>query len=163
LGTAGIVAFPFGSPKTIQSNRRIAEIASRKAHELSALVYTLPDVQIESGIQVEYTKEKPDKTLTTLGFARRSVQWAKRHRFTELWIVAAKPHLWRALRDVQRAVREGRAQIKVHVCNEVEQCSEDSWFCPDSIQKRARSRKVWNKRERILKITPFFIYKLVAS
>ena len=163
MKTTGVVAFAFGVPDTIRSNRRIAEIASKKARELNGGVYTQIDIRVDKGIPVEYTKEEPGNPPPTLRIARGAVQWAKRHRLTELWVVAAKPHLWRALRDVQRAVREGRAWIEVRACKEVEQYPEDSWFCPDSTQDRVRSREAWDKRERILKLMPFFFYKRVAS
>ena len=163
MKTAGVVAFAFGIPSTITSNQRIAQIASQRARELSGRVYTQLDIRVEEGIPVEYTKEEPGNPSPTLRIARGAVQWAKRHRLTELWVVAAKPHLWRALRDVQRAVREDGARIEVRVCKEVEQYPEDSWFCPDSTQDRVRSREVWDKRERILKLMPFFLYKRVAS
>ena len=77
--------------------------------------------------------------------------------------MAAKPHLWRALRDIQQAVREAGARIEVRACKEIEQYPEDSWFCPDSTQDRVRSREAWDKRENILKLMPFFIYKRIAN
>jgi len=163
LKTTGVIAFAFGVPETILSNRRIAEIASKKAREINGQVYAQLDIRVEEGIPVEYTKEEPGNPPPTLRIARGAVQWAKRHGLTELWVVAAKPHLWRALRDVQRAVREDGARIEVRVCKEVEQYPEDSWFCPYSTQDRVRSREAWDKRERILKLMPFWLYKLVAS
>ena len=163
MKTTGVIAFAFGVPETILSNRRIAEIASKKAREINGQVYAQLDIRVEEGIPVEYTKEEPGNPPPTLRIARGAVQWAKRHGLTELWVVAAKPHLWRALRDVQRAVREDGARIEVRVCKEVEQYPEDSWFCPDSTQDRVRSREAWDKRERILKLMPFWLYKLVAS
>ena len=159
----GIVAFGFGVPWTILSNQRIAQIASQKAMELNAPVYTQLDIRIESGIEVKYTVEEPGNPPPTLRIARGAVQWAKQQGFEELWIVAAKPQLWRALRDVEQAVREAGEKIEVHACKEIEQYPEDSWFCPDSTQPRTQSRKAWNKREKILKLLPFFLYKHVAK
>ncbi len=163
MRTTGVVAFAFGVPETILSNRRIAEIASKKARETSGRVYTQIDIRVEEGIPVEYTEEEPGNPPPTLRIARGAVQWAKRHGLTELWVVAAKPHLWRALRDVQQAVREAEVQIEVRVCKEIEQYPKDSWFCPDSAQDRVRSREAWDKRENIVKLMPFFVYKRVAS
>jgi hypothetical protein len=160
----GIIAFAFGVPDTILSNRRIAEIASRKAKELKAPVYTQLDVHIQPDeIEIEYTDEKPGNPPPTLRIARGAVRWAKRLGLRELWISAAKPQLWRCLRDIEQAVREAGIQIKVRAFKEIEQYSEDEWFCPDSTQERTRSREVWDKRERILKLMPFFLYKRVAS
>lgn len=163
MKATGVVAFAFGMPNTIQPNRRIAEIASKKAKELNGSVYTQLDIRVEEDILVEYIEEEPGNPPPTLRIARGAVQWAKRHGFTQLWVVAAKPHLWRALRDVQQVVREVGVRIEVYVCKEVEQYPEDSWFCPDSTQDRVRSRKAWDKRENIVKLMPFFVYKRIAS
>lgn len=159
----GIVAFAFGVPETILSNRRIAEIASRKARELNCRVYTQLDICIERGIPVEYAGEEQDNPPPTLRIARGAVQWAKKYRITEMVVVAAKPHLWRALRDLRRAIRESRLETEVQVCPEIERYPEVSWFCLDSTQERVRTREAWNKRERILKLLPFFLYEVIAS
>jgi len=159
----GIVAFAFGAPETILPNQRIARIAAKKARELNCRVYTQLDIRVEEGIPMEYTEEEPGNPPSTLRIARGAVQWAKRHRLTKLWVVAAKPHLWRAVRDVERAGREVGAQIEIRACKEIEQYPGDSWFCPDSVQDRVRSRGEWNKRENILKFMPFFVYKRLAG
>jgi len=163
LKTVGIVAFAFGAPHTIRSNRRIAQIASQRAWELNGRVYTQPDIHVEESTLVEYIEEKPDNPSPTLRIARGCVQWAIRCRLTVLWVVAAKPHLWRALRDIRAAIREARVRIEVRVCQEIKQYPEESWFCPDSTQYRTQSREAWNRRERILKLMPFCVYKIVAS
>ena len=159
----GIVAFAFGVPDTIRSNWLIAEIASEKAQKLGAPVYTQLDVRIKPGIEVEYTNEEPGFPPPTLRIARGAVQWAKRNGFKDLVIIAAKPHLWRVRRDVKQAIYESGARIEAYVCKEMDQYPEGYWYCPDSTQERVRSREAWNKRERILKFMPFFIYKRIAS
>lgn len=163
MKTVGIVAFAFGVPKTIISNQRIAQIASQKALELNAPVYTQLDIAVGPGIEVKYTNEEPGNPPPTLRIARGAAQWAKQQGFSELWIVAAKPQLWRALRDVEQAVREAGEKIEVYVCKEIEQYPKDSWFCPNSTQDRVRSRKAWDKREKILKRLPFFVYRRIAK
>ena len=159
----GIVAFAFGEPDTIRSNWLLAQIASEKARGHDVPVYTQLDIRIKSGIDVEYTAEEPGSPPPTLRIARGAVKWAQRKGFRALWIVAAKPHIWRAQRDIERAVRESEAQIEVYVLREMEKYPENYWYCPDSTQERVRSREAWNKRERILRFMPFFIYKRVAS
>ena len=159
----GIVAFAFGVPETIRSNQCIAEMASRKALELSAPVYTQRDIRVEPGIEVMYTEEEPGNPPPTLRIARGAVRWAKKRGFVELWIVAAKPHLWRCLCDMKAAVREAGGGIVVRAFKEIEQVPEDEWFCSDSTQERTQSREAWNKRERIVRLMPFCIYKRVAS
>lgn len=76
----GIVAQAFGVPHAIHSNKIIAQIASQKARELSAPVYTQLDVLVEQGIDVEYTYEQPGNPPPTLRMARGAVQWAKPQR-----------------------------------------------------------------------------------
>lgn len=159
----GVVAFAFGTPESILSNLHIAHIASRKARELGAAVYAQFDVRVEPGIKVEYTSEKPGNPVPTLRLARGAVQWAKRLELKELWVSAAKPHLWRCLRDLRWAACEAGTNIEVRACEAIEQYSEDVWFCFYSTQERTRSREAWDKRERILKLMPFFLYKLIAS
>lgn len=159
----GIVAFAFGVPHTIRSNRRIAEIASQKALGLRCPVYTQFDIEIESGIETTHISDSVGGPPPTLQIAREAVRWAKSMDFSELWIVAAKPHLWRCKRDLLRAIRESGEQIMIRIAEEIDLSSEDEWYCSDSTQERTRSRKNWRRRERIIEIMPFFIYKLVAG
>lgn len=162
----GVVAFAFGVPETIQSNRRIAEIASDKARELGAVgVYTQDDVRVGPGVIRFLTDEEPGSPPPTLRMARGAVQWAMHpdHRIVEIWVAAAKPHLWRCLRDMKAAVQEAGGGIVVRVCEEIEQVPEREWFCADSTQGRTQSREAWEKRERIVCLMPFCVYKRVAS
>lgn len=164
MENAGVVAFGFGVPHNIRSNRWIAKIASLKARELRAPVYTQSDVcDVESGIRVEYTPEEPGNPPPTLRIARGAVAWAHQNKLTTLWVSAAKPHLWRCVRDLKYAIRETKAQIVVRICKEIEQYPENEWYCSDSIQPRVRSRKEWRKRECIFEWMPMFLYKRVAS
>lgn len=161
---SGVVAFAFGVPDTIRSNRSIAFVATFKARQLNAPIYTQADVKIfDPSVVVFHTSEKPNSPPPTLRIARGAVQWANQCRFTELWVVAAKPHLWRAERDLRQAVHEAGGGIIVRVCEEIEQYPERDWFCSDSTQERTQSQKAWDGRERVLKVMPFFIYKRVAS
>ena len=163
MAKEGVVAFAFGVPASIVSNQRIAQIASKKAKERNASVYTQLDVQIEAGIAVEYTEEKSGEPPPTLREARGAVQQARKLGLEVLWIAAAAPHLWRALRDLKYAIKEARAAITVRTCEEISRYPEEEWYCSNSTQKRASSRREWQKRDRILKLMPMFLYKLVAS
>jgi len=158
----GIVAQAFGAPYTVHSNKIIAQIASQKAQEFSAPVYTQLDVLIKEGIDVEYTYEQPGVPPPTLRMARDTVKWAKRKGFRKLWIIAAKPHLWRCIRDFTYAVQETKEQIEIHSCKEIEQYSDSVWFCTNSKQVRTRSKWNWWSRELIIKLIPFSIYKRIA-
>lgn len=162
---AVIVAFAFGKPCSIRSNQLIAQIASQKAREFDVPVYTQLDVCIEPDVEVYIIEKDLENPPTTWQIARGVVRLANQQGFKKILIVAAKPHLWRARRDVEQAVREVKKEKKIEVCicEEIEQYPENSWFCPDSTQDRVRSREKWNKREKILKLIPFFIYKNIAK
>jgi len=164
---SGVVAFAFGAPDSIYSNYIIGVIAAMKAEECGASIYTQADICIEavfSSIEVEYTEEELGNPPPTLRIARGAVLWAKKHGVRELWIAAAKPHLWRCVRDLKYATREASEAITVYVCERVESSREDEdWFCPDSTQERTRSREAWEKRERIVRWMPMWLYKRVAS
>lgn len=164
MKTVGIVAFAFGAPESILPNQHIARMASQKARELNAPVCTQLDVRVEPGVDVCYIfNDGPDNPPPTLRIARNAIRWAKQQGFTKLLVIAAKPHLSRCLRDLRRAAREIGMQTEIRACKEIEQYPEDEWFCSDSTQARTRSKKDWQKRECILKLMPFFVYKLVAS
>ncbi|MFA6365507.1 MAG: hypothetical protein WCW78_03865 [Candidatus Paceibacterota bacterium] len=160
----GIVAFAFGTPENISSNQYIARIAAFKAMGFKAPVYTQSDIRLPSDIPVTYTEEISGEPPSTLRIARGAVQWAKELGFYELWTVAAKPHLRRCIRDMKRAIRESGASIQVQACEEISiRYSYDAWFCKNSTQARTRTKTAWLKREYILRMMPFFIYKHVAK
>lgn len=66
-----VVAFGFGAPETILSNKRIAFIASQKARELNAPVYTQLDVRVLPRVKVEYIEEKPGNPPANLATCTR--------------------------------------------------------------------------------------------
>jgi hypothetical protein len=163
LKKRGVLAFAFGVPETILSNRLIAQLASKKAREFGAPVYTQLDIRMEEGIEVDFAEEKPGEPPSTLFFVQGAVRWAMRKKITEIWIVAAKPHLWRCVRDLDRSIEEAGVEIEIRVCGEIEKISEEDWFCVDSTQKRTQTKACWQKRERIIKLMPFFVYKFIAG
>ena len=158
----GTVVFAFGRPCSLRSNKIISQIASRRAKEFSASVYTQSDISVESGIRVEYVEEKPGEAPPTLRIARGAVRWALREGIEIIQIVSAKPHIWRCIRDLEYAIKEEGSNIEVRVCKEIGWYSHE-WFCFDSEQKRTRSKWAWFLREVILKFMPFFIYKWIGS
>jgi len=160
---SGVLAQAFGVPRTIKSNRMIAEIASRKAETLGAPVFTQKDILVKPGINVTYCREKPGFPPPTLRICREAVQWAQKNGIEEIWVVCAQPHLWRVKRDLEYAIRETKVAITVWICDEIFNHKEKDWYSPDSTQKRVRSRKDWIRREQILMLLPMFIYKRVAS
>lgn len=173
-GLVGIVAFAFGVPHFTLSNKCIAEIAMRKALSQGewsqgdvvtpAPIYTQQDIQLPRFLGKRYrVKEKEGNPPPTLRIARGAVKWAKQRGIRRLWVVAARPHLWRCVRDLEYAVCEANAQIEVFACKEIMQAPESKWFDPDSTQKRVHSFWKWWPREIILRLMPMAIYKRVAG
>lgn len=159
----GIVTFAFGTPASINSNTFLAQITELLAKEIEAPVFTQLDIQLGEDIDVQRVEEIAGQPPPTLRIAREAIKWTRQRGIKTLYVLAAKPHLWRALRDVKQVVREAEGMIEVRTREEIEQYPEDSWFCPNSTQDRTQSRKAWNKREWPLKLMPFWIYKKIAS
>lgn len=157
------MAFAFGSPSTILSNRRIAQIALEKSLKLNAPIYTQIDVCIKDNILVDYIIQRDSYPPTTLQIAKGAVQWAKESGFSELWIVAAMPHLWRCKRDLAGVIRETKAEIKIKICEKNKKMRYSYWFCQDSIQLHTQSQENWEAIEKIIKRIPFCFYKYLAG
>lgn len=160
----GIIAFAFGTPSNIKANQVIGKISEEQARVLNAPLLTQSDVPIRQlSTVVKYVDEEKGEPPPTLRIARAAVKWAKQEGMTKLHVVAAKPHLWRALRDMRQSVLELDVDIIVCSCSKIDQYSKEFWFCSDSTQIRTRSKKEWNRREHILKILPFWFYKIIAG
>jgi len=156
-----VIALAFGWPASIKPNQQIGQIASKKAREMNAPVYTQLDVEIEDGVQVYRVTETPGQPPSTLRMAREIAKWAKDRRVAVIWLVAAKPHLWRARRDLEEALAEVKWEIGVQICQEIFEYPDDSWFSPESAQARTRLEKTWKWRELILRAMPFSVYEIV--
>ncbi len=160
-----MVAFAFGAPSWTLPNSLIAGIATEKARELGAPIYTQQDIDlvvyIARGGKVEYIKEKSGKPPSTLRMARSAIRWAKKLKIKELWVVATRPHHWRCVRDLEEAALEKKLNTEIRVCHEIMKVPFDNWFSESSTQKRARSFKAWEIRERTLRSLPFWLYKLI--
>lgn len=166
MGKRGIVAFAFGTPATIWSNICIRNIALAYVRRDRALVFTQADIQFQTDLRVSvtYCKEVPGQPPPTLRIAREAIRWALLNRIDSITVVAAKPHLWRCMRDMSMAAKEMGCQwIKIVASTTIDQYQKEQWFCPDSTQPRTQTEKEWRKRERILELMPFFIYRHVAS
>lgn len=160
----GIVAFAFGVPSTIRSNMIIGDIASTMAQQLHAVgVYTQADVNIRGEIEVCRIEEESNNPPPTLRIARGAVKWAAANKINDIYVVAADPHLWRTMRDMRKAAHEAKIILNIWPSSRTSHLKDDSWFCSNSTQERTQSRKNWEKREKILRIMPFWIYKRVAK
>jgi len=161
---AAVVAFAFGTPNTLRSNRCIAQIASETAASLRIPVYTQHDVvPLASDVEVELTEEKYPERVPTLRIARGAIAWAQVREIDVLWLCAAGPHIARCRRDLRYAIKERRTAIEVRITPGLTSCPADFWFCSDSTQVDTRSRVVWQLRDTILMNSPMRLYSLIAS
>ena len=136
---AAVVAFAFGSPNTLRSNRAIAEMASAMAAALGLPVYAVLDVcLLRQGVEVHLTAENYPERLPTLREARGAVAWALERRIDLFWLCAATPHVVRCRRDLAYAIRERDAAIAVKIAPDAGLHPDDFWFCPDSTQLDTR-------------------------
>ena len=164
MGQVGIVAFTFGTPYTLRTNQFISRLAFQKARRIDAPVYTQLDIDSSWGFQQKttYTPEIAGHAPPTLRICRGAVQWAKQLSLSELWIVCARPHLWRCKKDLEYAIHEAAADISIHVCEEIKEESENFWYCPESAASQwyTRSRLAWLVRDSILRALCFFNYSI---
>jgi hypothetical protein len=117
-----VVAFAFGVPNTLRSNRLIAKIAAEKAESRGVPVYTQLDVlPLDRGIEVELIKEEYPKRMPSLRIARGAIRWAQARGIDTIWICAAKPHLARTARDLNCAIEEANASISIKICEGIDE------------------------------------------
>ncbi|MFH0712583.1 MAG: hypothetical protein V2A55_01900 [Candidatus Jorgensenbacteria bacterium] len=165
---AGIVAFAFGAPADIPSNRCLARIAEKASRTFDAPIFTQRDIRFLPGaVDAEYVEEDLDHPPPTLRIARSAVDWVIRRKIGDLFVVAATPHLDRCLRDTKVAVAErgsaGEGITVFPVDPDAFGEGDGPWFCPESAQPRTRSSKAWWRREGVVRRMPPHIYRLVAS
>jgi hypothetical protein len=163
-GQAAVVAFAFGTPGTLRSNRHIAALASGKALALRAPIYTQRDVlPLPPALEVELIAERPPERVPTLRIARGAVRFAQRRGVTTLWLCAAKPHLQRCRRDLAYAIGEVGGAMTVHEVEDPARHADDFWFCADSTQADTRSATLWRLRDAVLMHLPMRLYASVAG
>jgi hypothetical protein len=162
--THAVVAFAFGAPADLPSNKAIRELAEGQARELNCPVFTQLDVQVSPDIETARASETPGEPPPTLRIAREAVDWAIRGKIERLWVAAATPHRLRCLRDLNEAARERNVRICVIPIESPRHLDRNGvWFNPRSTQIRTRSESAWWSRERLLLRLPFWIYKRVAK
>jgi hypothetical protein len=161
VNSTGVIALAFGAPWELPGNREIARMVFKR----QCPIFTQADIQFNKDLPVKdvtYCTEVPGEPPPTLRICREGVKWAVERGYKELWLACARPHLWRAKRDLVRAIKEARADIVVFLCREIKE-AKVNWITSASIQPRTKNWFNWYKREVILWFMPFSIYKKVAS
>jgi hypothetical protein len=159
-----VVAFAFGVPNTLPSNRLIAEVASKKADALNIPVYTQWDVMpLAQGVQVVLTEENYPVRVPTLRIARGAIAWLAQNRISQVWLCAAAPHFARTTRDLHYAAKLAGWPITVEICAGLTDPPYDSWFCAGSTQPDTRLKWLWMARDAILMHMPMWLYARIAG
>ena len=161
----GIVAFAFGRPQTLPSNKLIAKIAMQQSWEHAAPIFTQLDVPIHNEIlDVEYAFENiGGHPPSTLKIAQEAIAWASRRSITDIVVVAAKPHMWRCLRDLkEESYIQSEARIRIVPFVNWAQYQLSDWFCEESTQPWTTSWTKWSRRDFVLRMMPFWLYKRVT-
>jgi hypothetical protein len=162
-----VVAFAFGIPETTIANTEIALIAEKWAANLECPIYTQSEEYLHFDPvlcpNVIQTKEDPGLPAPTLRIARGAVAYAIENGISQIFVVCAKPHLWRCLRDLHKVALGEREYIEIVAVDEIQESKWSEWFCPDCTQLRARSIPVWLFYDLILRCMPWYLYKRIGS
>jgi hypothetical protein len=162
----GILAFAFGEGTGTFANATINYITcTSRSRLLGAPIFTQRDVAVSSDTTIASCAKqaREDPPPPTLRIAREAVYWARFNGITKLFIVAAPPHLWRAIRDTKKAIREIGADTEVVALTaQINEISSKAWYCQNP-QPRTTSRLKWWPREITLRLMPFWFYKRVRG
>lgn len=161
--SAGIVVFAFGLKGNV-SNRRLQSITMDLLHaDQAAPVFTQVEIEFPDEVDVSHASGSLDDPPPTLREAREAVVWARERGLTKLWVVAAKPHLPRCLRDLARATEESGVGFELLVPGVILKSQKAEWFCLGAVETRTKTKGGWLVREWLLMALPFWMYRCVAS
>jgi hypothetical protein len=142
----------------------IASIATLETERLAAPLYTQLDVAVDtSHIDTTYTLETLGKPPPTLQIARGALAWAQSRGINSFIIVAATPHLWRALRDTEAVQKEMGTNIAVYPSALMDLYPDFDWFDPMGTQWYTNSPWTWMIYDWILKLMPYEWYVRLKS
>lgn len=133
-GKVGVVAFGFGEPFDLASNRLIATRLIEVVQTTGAVfVYTDRDVAPHLSLDDEVAVKQLDSTLFphTYRMAVFAIQQAQEHGVEELYVVAAPCHIWRCLRDLRWVADDQALTITLvpkPINRSVYEPTADTWF-----------------------------------
>lgn len=155
---SAVVAFAFGSPFTLSSNKEIARVASEIAEDVGCPVFTQELVPVTPGRDIRHVIEpENDYFASTFSIAQQAISWADGADVKRLYVVAAHVHIRRCMRDLRWIALRKWSNI-VFLSRPVKvSWQEGSW------QKRVRSPWQWYPREYLLRALPMWLYERVTS
>lgn len=142
-----VVLFPFG----IHDGLLVEEIFK---HPKPRVIFATSNFEhllrcLDGPLEIFIAEEKESKS--TLGFIRKLAELTKERKWENVLIIAAPPHLYRAVRDARKVLGK-----KVLVKG-VKPSFKCRWF------ENRKKAIIWWIREIILRAVPFGFYQKVAA
>ncbi len=158
----GIVAFAFGTPYNLESNKEIAFFALKEAKKWGVPIYTQIDIYITPTpkVCVYYKSQIMGSTPSTLQVAKGAAEWIKKFGLNEIWVVGAPCHMSRCLRDLRYVAKTEDLRILIKHCKPKK---SERWFSSKSLQWWTRSSLQWWLREATLRLIPVKIYEKITG
>jgi len=154
----GIITFAFGRPSSLPSNVLLSQYTQMYAKQHSAPTFTQYDIKIQTGEVTTTAGAVP----TTRIIAKRAAKWVRKNNFETIYIVAARPHLRRCIRDIKKECRSINVSPKIIVIPEIYRTPNTTWFHKQSIQWHTRNAFLWWLRETCLLSLPYTLYKRIV-
>jgi hypothetical protein len=166
-----VIAFAFGTPATLPQNREIAEMAilarvKEKDHPRVHVVTQLDLACLEDSVLLDYlhfVEEEEGNPPPTYYIANEAYKMFQDYDIERIRVVAARPHLKRAVRDVRKVFG---SNVEILMPFYPEPIYREpykgyfSWFNKNSTQKRTQGYLNWIVRERLLRNPLLFpLYK----
>lgn len=150
-----IFGFSFGKPRKNVginfANIAIAEFCKKNSQVvIGTKIFHDASILINNANSVIIGKNKPDVHESTIELLEKALPIFQKENINEVCIVAAKPHIWRVIRDAKKILID----INVYTMP----IDNIRWFQPDSTQIFTRHAWIWWPREIILRLLPFKFY-----
>lgn len=151
---SGVLAFAFGVPFTLYSNKEIARVSSEIAEGGGYPILTQELVPVTPGLDVQRVLEPPESDVyaSTFYIAKQAIVWVRDKEVTTLHVVAADVHLWRCIRDLRWVALDEWVPIELVPHAVPVGWQKSSW------QAHVKSPWLWYRREILLRMMPKWLY-----
>lgn len=133
------VIFPlnFGLPATLPANRAIAAVALQAAKRYDLPIFCAPSGIFDLGDYQNLIERDFPGYVSTVKQVGALVAMAQQRQWKRVLLVAAPPHIWRALRDVRAA------GLSVDAAPSLYEHPRSVWYSRDSEHRQTTSWFRW--------------------
>ena len=133
------VVFPlnFGAPAALPANRAIAEAALRESRQRKIPIFFAPRDIFDFAGYTNGLSRDFSGYISTVKQVRALIEAAKDQAWQRVLIVAAPPHIWRALRDVRAA------GLSAGVAQSLRSYPRRFWYSAESTHRQTTSWFRW--------------------